>query len=356
MGATNQRLTQSNLSTDCRKRLTAREQHLADIKTQVDNKSITLIGFVGWGDGCIKKIPQGTPGVSQYHSVIYEKNGVRVVETLGSAISVFNRPLNPILSSLSALAIPTDDPPSPNEPGFPQLPNFVSAIPEPITSGGRVYRINPNVGLDTGLFVTSESVAKVPTKVLVIDLTQSTFTTTEQPPQQTEESIDEGLVIPYAKVTSTYTQTMGHGAWKPATQTHYLQIKKSVSNQPKPQWITGVMCNKTCLKDINRTYAQSLNPTPTNDTSVTFPVPMIYIFSMLVPTQDGSLIRMTAAKETEGQPKKSGIWWPINDSRWLTQMPMGQGRDPSGNQCSPNQFMAEGSLFSIDTELQYVQP
>ena len=324
-----------NASGACQKRLVDRQQHLTTIQTQVKSGDITLIGFVGWGDGCTQRIDKGTPGVSQYHSVIYEKNGVRVVETLGSAISIFDRPLAPTLSTLSALAIPTSSVSTSTTIGTPLLPKLANNMP---ITRGRVYAINPNAGLDTGVFTSIQPVNSVDTGVLVIDLTRSTYTTQDTEPQPQTE-----LVIPYSNVIYTYDYTSGTGVWKHGPSMKFLVIKKGSSKQSKPQWITGMMCNKTCPKQIKLAYSKLRHPSPSNGTSVTFPVPMIFIPTMLVPKGDGELIQMSEVQESDAYPKKSGIYWPIHGGKWPDDI------------LPPNQFNANGFIFSINSELKYDQ-
>jgi len=154
--------------------LAARIGHLAAIQTkvtkvtEVTDPSIELVGFIGWGEDCQFKMKQ-LPGISETHAVVIRVAGQIRIETLGSAISVFNRSLNTALDSLEALAIGGSDKSNSMLAGPGQLTTDIEtqsviqthfgSHDQPITTGGRVYLPSYDVFLTdkVGLYGSSST-------------------------------------------------------------------------------------------------------------------------------------------------------------------------------------------------------
>ncbi|NBV41655.1 aminotransferase class V-fold PLP-dependent enzyme [bacterium] len=79
-----QRRLQSPIDESEKSRLTARITDIHALTAKADAGEITLLGIIGWGEGTVGGIDP-RQGVSEYDSVVFERNGVRVVEQLGSS-------------------------------------------------------------------------------------------------------------------------------------------------------------------------------------------------------------------------------------------------------------------------------
>ena len=130
----NERIQKYKVDNRNSNRLEKRVTELTAIQTAFQNQTdIEFIGFIGWGDACLKNSIhiQKHENISQHHALVFKKNGQTYVETLGTAIHLIHeKPLKERLKTPATLAF------------FNQTPD----IPDPLTDQGRVYKpLNPGV-------------------------------------------------------------------------------------------------------------------------------------------------------------------------------------------------------------------
>lgn len=75
-----------NLATG--KRLQQRKEDLTNIEKAIEGKKIKLISIYGWGNGCRIAAKPGL-GISQYDTIIYEKESKIYIEKIGSCVELF---------------------------------------------------------------------------------------------------------------------------------------------------------------------------------------------------------------------------------------------------------------------------
>lgn len=123
-------------------RIVARRQNFAELEKAVRDGVIKLKGFVGWGEECVSggdalKINPGE-NISREHAVVFEKDGKTYVETLGSAITIFNSPpITEMVKSPEIWAYERKDGQHP---------------PVATTGNGRVHAVKVNNTYDPGAY------------------------------------------------------------------------------------------------------------------------------------------------------------------------------------------------------------
>lgn len=87
--------TQKRASEERTARLTQRLEDLAQIEGffRKDN-GCEFLGFAGWGPGCAVQLPANA-GMSQYHMVLYRKDGQVFAEEIGSSYTIFESTRKP---------------------------------------------------------------------------------------------------------------------------------------------------------------------------------------------------------------------------------------------------------------------
>ena len=71
-------------------RLRKRKQELNNVRTFISKPEVELIGFIGWGQGCLGQLDYGT-GTSAVEGFLYRENGIVHYQKLGSSVEIFNK-------------------------------------------------------------------------------------------------------------------------------------------------------------------------------------------------------------------------------------------------------------------------
>lgn len=71
-------------------RLTKRKNELTQAGEFLSDTDVELIGFIGWGEGCIEKLTHGN-GSSAVEGFLYRQNGITTYQRLGSSLGIFNQ-------------------------------------------------------------------------------------------------------------------------------------------------------------------------------------------------------------------------------------------------------------------------
>lgn len=127
-------------------RIVARRKNFAELEKAVRDGVIKLKGFVGWGEECVSGVGalKINPGenISREHAVVFEKNGKTYVETLGSAITIFNSP--PIAEMVKSSEIWAYERKDDKHP------------PVATTGNGRVHTVKENKTYDSGAYTLGD--------------------------------------------------------------------------------------------------------------------------------------------------------------------------------------------------------
>ncbi|NDD67394.1 hypothetical protein EBZ35_07085 [bacterium] len=314
-----------------RKRLAARLQHLDAIQQQVTNGSIELVGFIGWGDACQFKLPQQS-GISETHAVVFKRNGQLCIETLGSAISIFDRPVQPKLASLEAIALSAESHQSnqsnttdPNT--YSLVQTHFNAPHPPITEGGQVFLpaypdvfITDRVGLYGGAIDTGGGVVSPPPRAYVV-LPLSSYSLTQYRFDDQQVSISNQSIprpdlerhTSFRWVTKACVAYEGglaikgiwvlakkpHSSAAPVQDTTWLGLKEplAIDTTTKPRWVDGVMCSITCPKMI---YGRHQQGSPNDSIAV------LYDDHLMHPLSKQS---MRDTKDPDISLKRRGLVW-----------------------------------------------
>ena len=311
-----------------KKRLAARLQHLDAIQQQVTNGSIELVGFIGWGDACQCKLPQQS-GISETHAVVFKRNGQLCIETLGSAISIFDRPVQPKLASLETIALSAESHQSntTDQKTYSLVQTHFKAPHPPITAGGQVFLptypdvfITDRLGLygdaiDTGGRVSSPS----PRAYVVLPLSSYSLTQYRFDDQQVSIS-NQSIPRPdlerhtsFRWVTKAWVAYEGglaikgiwvlakkpHSSAAPVQDTTWLGLKEplAIDTTTKPRWVDGVMCSTVCPKMIYDHHQKQ----PPNDR-----IAVLYDGHLMHPLSQQS---MRDTKDQDISLKRRGLVW-----------------------------------------------
>ena len=61
-----------------------------NVRTFISKPEVELIGFIGWGQGCLGQLDYGT-GTSAVEGFLYRENGIVHYQKLGSSVEIFNK-------------------------------------------------------------------------------------------------------------------------------------------------------------------------------------------------------------------------------------------------------------------------
>lgn len=124
-------------------RLEQRQHDLNEVLKAVKENEIELVGIIGWGKNTIQPgILKRGEGVSDYHAVVFRKNGKLFIEELGSSKVLFEQPT-------VDQRLKTDE-----SPCLYVLDNTEENSPVPYSTKGRVYDVQGTT-YDSGAYTTT---------------------------------------------------------------------------------------------------------------------------------------------------------------------------------------------------------